>query len=317
MMGIGSSLAYMASKGRSCATIGMARAFGPGCGVNAIAPACRDAVAAEGPRRERYAAAVQLYKDRSALDAVMNPRMSPRPPGGSRRRGQDDREVLLLDCRACASRAARRAAAWSAANATPSRYAARAGRFAMSLRHVLVCALVAACRPSPPRSRRARSAPPSCAPGPTTATPSSPATRRRPAHGPGVHRGLRLVRRDRAERLSRLGPRRQPRLSLPAARGAGGSLRSGDRLSDRRLRPGAVLGCATTRVGPGTAIASVGRAIDRSWCGRGRSSFIPFRRAPSSSRRAERSSPRRRAPYAVPPPPHPGGPPPPAPERGQ
>ena len=53
MMGFGSSLAYMASKGAlNAMTIGMARAFGPAVRVNAIAPGLVETpVAAEGPRR--------------------------------------------------------------------------------------------------------------------------------------------------------------------------------------------------------------------------------------------------------------------------
>jgi NAD(P)-dependent dehydrogenase (short-subunit alcohol dehydrogenase family) len=51
MMGLGSSLAYMASKGAlNALTVGMARAFGPALRVNAIAPGLVEtAMAAEGP----------------------------------------------------------------------------------------------------------------------------------------------------------------------------------------------------------------------------------------------------------------------------
>jgi len=75
MMGFGSSLAYMASKGAlNAMTVGMARAFGPAVRVNAIAPGLVETPwLQKGLGAERYAAAVQFYKDRSALDAVMTP----------------------------------------------------------------------------------------------------------------------------------------------------------------------------------------------------------------------------------------------------
>ncbi len=75
MMGFGSSLAYMASKGAlNALTIGMARAFGPSVRVNAIAPGLVETPwLQKGLGAERYAGAVQFYKDRSALDAVMTP----------------------------------------------------------------------------------------------------------------------------------------------------------------------------------------------------------------------------------------------------
>jgi NAD(P)-dependent dehydrogenase (short-subunit alcohol dehydrogenase family) len=75
MMGTGSSLAYMASKGAiNALTIGMARAFGPAVRVNAIAPGLVETPwLQKGLGPERYAAAVKLYKERSALDAVMTP----------------------------------------------------------------------------------------------------------------------------------------------------------------------------------------------------------------------------------------------------
>jgi 3-oxoacyl-[acyl-carrier protein] reductase len=75
MMGFGSSLAYMASKGAlNALTIGMARAFGPAVRVNAIAPGLVETPwLQKGLGAERYAAAVQFYKDRSALDAVLTP----------------------------------------------------------------------------------------------------------------------------------------------------------------------------------------------------------------------------------------------------
>ena len=75
MMGIGTSLAYMASKGAlNALTIGMARAFGPSVRVNAIAPGLVDSAwLRQGLGEERFAGAVQFYKDRSALAAVMTP----------------------------------------------------------------------------------------------------------------------------------------------------------------------------------------------------------------------------------------------------
>jgi NAD(P)-dependent dehydrogenase (short-subunit alcohol dehydrogenase family) len=65
----------MASKGAlNAMTIGMARAFGPAVRVNAIAPGLVETPwLQKGLGAERYAAAVQFYKDRSALDAVMTP----------------------------------------------------------------------------------------------------------------------------------------------------------------------------------------------------------------------------------------------------
>jgi 3-oxoacyl-[acyl-carrier protein] reductase len=75
MMGFGSSLAYMASKGAlNALTIGMARAFGPAVRVNAIAPGLVETPWLQnGLGAERYAGAVKFYKERSALDAVMTP----------------------------------------------------------------------------------------------------------------------------------------------------------------------------------------------------------------------------------------------------
>jgi len=75
LMGTGSSLAYMASKGAlNALTIGLARALGPEIRVNAIAPGLVETPwLKKGLGAERYAHAVQSYRDRSALDAVMTP----------------------------------------------------------------------------------------------------------------------------------------------------------------------------------------------------------------------------------------------------
>ena len=75
MMGVGSSLAYMASKGAlNALTIGLARALGPGIRVNAIAPGLVEtAWLQQGLGAERYAQAVQGYKARATLDAVIAP----------------------------------------------------------------------------------------------------------------------------------------------------------------------------------------------------------------------------------------------------
>ncbi|MDE2082608.1 MAG: SDR family oxidoreductase [Burkholderiales bacterium] len=75
MMGIGSSLAYMASKGAlNALTAGLARALGPAIRVNAIAPGLVETPWLQaGLGAERYAATVQGYKSRAALDAVIAP----------------------------------------------------------------------------------------------------------------------------------------------------------------------------------------------------------------------------------------------------
>ena len=75
MMGIGSSLAYMASKGAlNALTVGLARALGPAIRVNAIAPGLVETPwLQQGLGAERYAQTVQGYKARAALDAVMSP----------------------------------------------------------------------------------------------------------------------------------------------------------------------------------------------------------------------------------------------------
>ena len=75
MMGRGSSLAYMASKGAlNALTVGLARSLGPGVRVNAIAPGLVETPwLQEGLGAERYAAAVQGYRSIAALDAVISP----------------------------------------------------------------------------------------------------------------------------------------------------------------------------------------------------------------------------------------------------
>jgi 3-oxoacyl-[acyl-carrier protein] reductase len=73
LMGTGSSLAYMASKGAlNALTIGLARALGPQIRVNAIAPGLVETPwLQKGLGAERYAATVQAYRARAALDAVI------------------------------------------------------------------------------------------------------------------------------------------------------------------------------------------------------------------------------------------------------
>ena len=75
MMGLGSSIAYMASKGAlNAMTVGLARALGPEVRVNAIAPGLVETPWLEqGLGAERYAASVEAYKARAALAAVLTP----------------------------------------------------------------------------------------------------------------------------------------------------------------------------------------------------------------------------------------------------
>lgn len=75
MMGVGSSIAYMASKGAlNAMTAGLARALGPKVRVNAIAPGLVDTPwLKEGWGAERYAAMVDAYKSRTVLEDVMTP----------------------------------------------------------------------------------------------------------------------------------------------------------------------------------------------------------------------------------------------------
>ncbi len=75
MMGRGSSIAYMASKGAlNAMTFGLARALGPLVRVNAIAPGLVETPwLQQGLGPERYAASVEGYKAAAALDAVISP----------------------------------------------------------------------------------------------------------------------------------------------------------------------------------------------------------------------------------------------------
>lgn len=75
LMGVGSSIAYMASKGAlNAMTVGLARALGPEIRVNAIAPGLVETPwLQEGLGPERYAATVEGYKSRAALAAVISP----------------------------------------------------------------------------------------------------------------------------------------------------------------------------------------------------------------------------------------------------
>ncbi|MEQ1682223.1 MAG: SDR family oxidoreductase [Burkholderiaceae bacterium] len=75
MMGAGSSIAYMASKGAlNAMTVGLARALGPAIRVNAVAPGFVETPWLKaGLGAERYEQTLQGYKARAALDAVMTP----------------------------------------------------------------------------------------------------------------------------------------------------------------------------------------------------------------------------------------------------
>jgi 3-oxoacyl-[acyl-carrier protein] reductase len=75
MMGIGSSIAYMASKGAlNAMTVGLARSLGPEVRVNAIAPGLVDTPwMREGHGAARYAALVENYKAHAALADVISP----------------------------------------------------------------------------------------------------------------------------------------------------------------------------------------------------------------------------------------------------
>ena len=74
MMGTGSSIAYMASKGAlNAMTAGLARALGPEIRVNAIAPGLVETPWLQmGLGAERYEKTVQSYKSRAVLDAVIS-----------------------------------------------------------------------------------------------------------------------------------------------------------------------------------------------------------------------------------------------------
>jgi 3-oxoacyl-[acyl-carrier protein] reductase len=75
MLGIGSSIAYMASKGAlNAMTFGLARALGPEIRVNAIAPGLVETPwLQQGLGAERYAATVASYKARATLAEVIAP----------------------------------------------------------------------------------------------------------------------------------------------------------------------------------------------------------------------------------------------------
>jgi 3-oxoacyl-[acyl-carrier protein] reductase len=75
MLGIGSSIAYMASKGAlNAMTFGLARALGPEIRVNAIAPGLVETPwLQQGLGAERYAATVTSYKARATLAEVIAP----------------------------------------------------------------------------------------------------------------------------------------------------------------------------------------------------------------------------------------------------
>ena len=75
MMGTGSSLAYMASKGAlNALSVGLARSLAPQIRVNAIAPGLVETPWMEkGLGAGRYAATVAGYRGRAALDAVITP----------------------------------------------------------------------------------------------------------------------------------------------------------------------------------------------------------------------------------------------------
>ena len=75
IMGTGSSLAYMASKGAlNALTVGLARALGPAIRVNAIAPGLVETPwMRNGLGAERYAETVRGYRARAALEAVITP----------------------------------------------------------------------------------------------------------------------------------------------------------------------------------------------------------------------------------------------------
>ena len=108
MLGMGSSIAYMASKGAlNAMTFGLARALGPEIRVNAIAPGLVETPwLKNGMGAERYEAGVKAYKARSALDAVLSPEDIAAAAwwlgvGATKTTG----EVLLLDAGARLTRA--------------------------------------------------------------------------------------------------------------------------------------------------------------------------------------------------------------------
>ena len=73
-MGVGSSIAYMASKGAlNAMTAGLARALGPAIRVNAIAPGLVETPWLQNGLGDHYAQSVVAYKARATLDAVISP----------------------------------------------------------------------------------------------------------------------------------------------------------------------------------------------------------------------------------------------------
>jgi 3-oxoacyl-[acyl-carrier protein] reductase len=75
IMGRGSSLAYMASKGAlNALTVGLARSLAPNVRVNAIAPGLVETPwLQEGLGADAYQRGVDWYKGRAALEAVITP----------------------------------------------------------------------------------------------------------------------------------------------------------------------------------------------------------------------------------------------------
>jgi len=73
--GLGSSVAYVASKGAlNAMTVALARALGPEIRLNGIAPGLVDTRWLQnGMGAERYAAGVAAYKARSALAEIVQP----------------------------------------------------------------------------------------------------------------------------------------------------------------------------------------------------------------------------------------------------
>jgi NAD(P)-dependent dehydrogenase (short-subunit alcohol dehydrogenase family) len=74
MMGRGSSIAYMASKGAiNAMTFGLARALGPEIRVNAIAPGLVETPWLKNGLGERYGKYRADYTERAALEDVISP----------------------------------------------------------------------------------------------------------------------------------------------------------------------------------------------------------------------------------------------------
>lgn len=74
MMGTGSSIAYMASKGAlNAMTVGLARALGPEIRVNAVAPGFVETPWLAKGLGAQYEARREGYRQRALLDAVLSP----------------------------------------------------------------------------------------------------------------------------------------------------------------------------------------------------------------------------------------------------